>query len=71
VDFIVDRYGEYVLLRPTTSGSNLILWIAAPVLFVIALLGAVLYLRDRARQKTQVDDLSDAERKRLEELLKE
>jgi cytochrome c-type biogenesis protein CcmH len=32
VDFVVDRYGEYVLLRPTLTGANLVLWIAGPVM---------------------------------------
>src|SRR6056297_1556272 len=26
VDFVVDRYGEYVLLRPTLTGSNIVLY---------------------------------------------
>jgi len=30
VQYIVDRYGEYVLLNPTTTGSNLVLWLAGP-----------------------------------------
>ena len=30
MDFIVDRYGEYVLLRPTASGANWVLWAAGP-----------------------------------------
>ncbi|MFN7002980.1 MAG: cytochrome c-type biogenesis protein CcmH [Roseinatronobacter sp.] len=70
--FIVERYGEYVLLRPTTDGANILLWIAAPVLFLIALLSAGLYLRQRARAPEPVNDrLSAEEEKRLRELLKE
>ena len=30
VQAVVDRYGEYVLLKPDASGANLILWLAAP-----------------------------------------
>ena len=37
VDFMVARYGEYVLLNPRATGSNLILWIAGPTLFILAL----------------------------------
>lgn len=37
VDYLVARYGEYVLLRPDTRGANMILWLAAPVLLLIAL----------------------------------
>jgi len=71
VDFLVARYGEYVLLRPTTEGSNALLWLAAPALFLVGFGGAVFYLRSRARQKPQADDLSDSEKQRLAELLKD
>lgn len=37
VDYVVARYGEFVLLKPTFSGHNLVLWIAAPLIFVIGL----------------------------------
>ena len=70
IAFIVERYGEYVLLRPTTDGVNIILWVAAPVLFVIALLSAGLYLRQRGAAPEPLGDrLSDADQKRLAELL--
>lgn len=70
--FIVERYGEYVLLRPTTDGANMLLWIAAPVLFLIAIISAGLYLRQRARAPEPVKDrLSSEEEARLRELLKE
>ena len=35
-DFIVERYGEYVLLNPTFSGSSILLWISGPLLFVLS-----------------------------------
>lgn len=71
IDFLVDRFGEYVLLRPTTQGSNLILWIAGPALFLIALGGALIYLRSRSKVKADTKDLSAEEQRRLDELLKE
>lgn len=72
VAFIVDRYGEYVLLRPTTEGANLILWISAPALFVIALGSALVYLRRRSHApEPDAAALSDTERKRLRELMGE
>ena len=68
--FIVERYGEYVLLRPTTEGANILLWIAAPVMFVIALLSAGLYLRQRANATEPAKDRLDPEEEaRLRELL--
>ncbi len=72
VAFIVERYGEYVLLRPTTDGANVILWIAAPVLFIVSLLGAALYLRQRSRAPEPVEDgLSADDQARLKKLLEE
>ncbi|MBN2759020.1 MAG: cytochrome c-type biogenesis protein CcmH [Rhodobacteraceae bacterium] len=71
ISFLVDRFGEYVLLRPTTQGSNIALWLAAPALFLIAFGGALVYLRGRARAKTEARGLSADEQKRLDELLSE
>lgn len=68
--FIVERYGEFVLLRPTTDGVNMLLWISAPALFLIALISSGLYLRQRAATpETARDQLSAEEEKRLRELL--
>ena len=36
VAFIVDRYGEYVLLKPKATGANLMLWLAGPIMLLIA-----------------------------------
>jgi cytochrome c-type biogenesis protein CcmH len=72
VAFIVERYGEYVLLRPTTEGTNLLLWVSAPVLFVIALGSSLVYLRRRATAPELAGPaLDDAEERRLREILKE
>jgi cytochrome c-type biogenesis protein CcmH len=72
VAFIVERYGEYVLLQPTKDGSNLALWLAAPTLFVIGLGSALIYLR---RRETAPDPSGPAldpdEERRLRELMKE
>lgn len=70
VDFVVDRYGEYVLMRPTTDGANILLWWAGPALFLIAAGGAAVYLRRRAAAPEPAEALSDAEKTRLNELLR-
>lgn len=69
VDYIVDRYGEYVLLEPTLSGANWILWLSAPAVLLLGLGGAFAVIRSRAAAE-QADALSEQERKRLEEILK-
>ena len=45
--FIVDRFGEYVLLMPTTTGSNLLLWLAGPLMLLGG--GAIAWVTVRQR----------------------
>lgn len=68
--FIVDRYGEYVLLNPTRSGANLILWIAGPLMLLAGGGLAFAYLR-RRRTAEGVAPLTPEEERRLAEILKE
>ncbi|WP_069299506.1 cytochrome c-type biogenesis protein [Neptunicoccus sediminis] len=70
VDFIVDRYGEYVLLKPRLSRENAVLYLIGPVLLVLGAIGAFLYLRRRSRRpETPLGSLSREEAERLEQLL--
>lgn len=73
LDFIVARYGEYVLLRPTASGANILLWLAGPVMLLLA--GAVGFSFVRRRSQTQdnsqTDGLTREEQDRLREILKD
>lgn len=71
LDYVVARYGEFVLLKPTSGGWNLLLWAAGPAMLFLALLMGLAYLRSRARAgQIPPEQLSAAEQKRLEELLK-
>jgi len=73
MDFIVDRYGEYVLLKPTIRGANWLLWAAGPMMLVLALAVALMYLRKRSAAEGAPDDrgLSETEQARLKEILDE
>ena len=69
VDYIVDRYGEFVLLNPRMSGSNLIIWLAGPVLLIVGGVGALVWVRRQKGAPLAVaEGLTEDERKRLEEL---
>lgn len=72
VAYIVDRYGEYVLLNPTTGGANLLLWLAGPLMLGAGLLMGGLYMRRRS-QATEpgTQHLSVEEEARLRDILKE
>nr|WP_264213667.1 cytochrome c-type biogenesis protein [Leisingera thetidis] len=70
--FLVDRYGEYVLLRPTASGANWLLWAAGPLMLLAALVIAVFYVRGRARAPRAAEQgLSAEEQERLRKILKD
>lgn len=72
IDHIVDRYGEYVLLRPTATGANLILWIAGPAMLAMAVgIGAGFVLRRRRAAAPSEVALNSEEQARLRELLGE
>ena len=72
VDFVVQRYGEFVLLRPTIGGSNWLLWAAGPLMLLIAMILGFFYLRGRTDATApQENALSEAETARLREILKE
>lgn len=65
-DYVVERYGEYVLLKPRMDGTNLVLWAAGPVMLLlgVALAWSVL----RRGGKTEPAELTEDERRRLGEL---
>ncbi|VAW18210.1 Cytochrome c heme lyase subunit CcmL [hydrothermal vent metagenome] len=68
IDYMVDRYGEFVLLKPRLSSQTLILWLAPPALFLLG--GVVVFgvFRRRKRAPGEVV-LSDGEEARLAELM--
>ncbi len=67
VDYIVARYGEFVLFDPPARGANLILWLAGPAML---LAGAAVAISTLRRPKSEAAALSDADKARLEEILK-
>jgi cytochrome c-type biogenesis protein CcmH len=68
-DFMVARYGDYVLLKPPFRAGTLILWLGAPLVLLVA--GGALFLAARRRKLVAAPQpLSDEERRRLDMLLK-
>ena len=50
VDYMVDRYGDFVLYRPPINLSTVILWTGPFVLLLIGLWGLVRLVRQRKKQ---------------------
>ena len=70
--FFVERYGEFVLMDPAKTGSNLVLWAAGPLMLLLAGGIAFGYLRGRSVAAAPAEDALNAqEEARLKEILKE
>lgn len=70
VEFLVQRYGDFVLYRPPWKATTILLWLG-PFLLLgvgIATLVAVLH---RRRRPTLATSITDEERRRIEQLLSE
>lgn len=65
---VVERYGEFVLLRPNADGANLVLWLAAPAMLAAA--GGLAWATVRRRQGAP-EALSPDEEARLRAILDE
>ena len=68
-DFVVARYGEFVLLKPRFTAHTLLLWFATPAVFLVALLIVVLAYRRRSVAASPAAGLSEAEERKVKRLL--
>lgn len=69
-EFLVSRYGDFVLYRPQVKPVTYLLWGGPFLLLIAGILALMRYLRRRNRQLTEVP-LTEEERQRAEALLKE
>ena len=69
-DFVVARYGEFVLLKPRFEPHTFLLWFATPAVLIIALLIVAFAYRRRSAAANPAA-LSDAEERRLKHLLED
>ena len=67
VDFLVERYGDFVLYRPPLKATTVLLWFGP--LLLLAAGFAVLLRRVRRRRAAVESGVSEADRKRAAELL--
>ncbi len=71
--FVVDRYGEFVLLKPRLTLGTVLLWFGPGGLIIIGSLGVFLFMRRRMAEAKAAGPvvLSKAEEKELEKLLEQ
>ncbi|PAV48703.1 cytochrome c-type biogenesis protein CcmH [Pseudomonas sp. HAR-UPW-AIA-41] len=71
VDFLVDRYGDFVLYNPPLSSKTLLLWYGPAGLLGLGVLtlGVIVWRRRRSVTSAATTELSAEERERLAQLL--
>ena len=70
IQFLVDRYGDFVLYNPPMKATTILLWFGPAVLLVFGLISLIMYLRRRRVQIEEVS-LSQAQLEKAEALLNE
>ena len=70
LDYLVERYGEFVLLKPKFSAANAFLWFAGPITFLLGLIAIIAYHRTRRPHAAANEaPLNDEEKRRLDDIL--
>lgn len=67
IDYVVSRYGEFVLLQPRFNMRNALLW-GAPIL-LLAIGGMFIVVQSRRQTRPATQALSPEEERRLKEIL--
>ncbi len=72
LDFMVRRYGDFILLKPPVHGDTYVLWFGPFAALALGAIGVTLYLRSARRGLSRgPQPLTTEERRRLEKLLAE
>ncbi|OGT32102.1 MAG: hypothetical protein A2W28_10005 [Gammaproteobacteria bacterium RBG_16_51_14] len=69
IEFLVNRYGDFVLYRPPLKQTTWILWFGPLLMMVFALFAAFRIIINRKAENSGMPVLSDEERKKLADLL--
>jgi cytochrome c-type biogenesis protein CcmH len=67
IDFLVERYGDFVLYRPPLKATTVLLWFGPLLLLAVGF--AVLLRRVRSGREAADTGISDADRRRAADLL--
>jgi cytochrome c-type biogenesis protein CcmH len=71
IDYIVARYGRFVLLKPPLSGDTVLLWFGPGILLVLGLALTYLYVRRLNRAPVAPQPLSPAEEDAVKRIIEE
>jgi cytochrome c-type biogenesis protein CcmH len=68
---IVNRYGQFVLLKPPVEPATYLLWFGPMAMLLVGFAGVVIWIRRRPVSPVEAEPLTPEERGRLERLLRE
>lgn len=73
IDYMVERYGDFIRYRPPVQPTTYVLWFGPFILFAVGLGVLILNIRSRRRNTNETDEeqLSTDERERVQTLLKQ
>jgi cytochrome c-type biogenesis protein CcmH len=71
IDFMVNRYGDFVLYRPPVKGLTLLLWGGPITLLLLGVFGLIRHLRQRNQTLSAQSPLSAEALNRADALLKQ
>ena len=67
INFVVDRYGDFVLLRPPVKASTLVLWLSPVAALIVGIFLLFTWFRKQKQfVPVQAKPLSDEEKKKLQ-----
>ncbi len=69
INYIVERYGHFVLLKPPFEAQTLLLWLGPGLVLISGGIGVALYVRRRATANPAPEPLSAEERQQLDRLM--
>lgn len=70
LDFLVDRYGNFVLLKPPVELQTLLLWAVSPLMLIVGIGALVVMARRRRSVTLEARALSADEQRRLDTIVK-
>ena len=69
IDYMVQRYGDFVLYRPTFQLKTVLLWLGPFIFLILAIWLVIRWVRSQAEAKDEKPSLSDAQRQQVREML--
>ena len=69
IDYMVNRYGDFVLYRPPVKSSTLLLWFGPFAILLLGFVVLILFVRSQTKKKT--DEINASEQQHIRDILDE